>query len=72
MLNEEINLILVGDTWHELPYYQREKADFSVEHAPVNGFRISMVHCRCTDRDLQDLIAALECCSRFAPHPAEA
>ncbi len=75
MLNEEINLILVGDTWHELPYYQREKADIWIVPDPEAGYRLQVVYSRLSGADqrfVQDVLEAMRCCGRFAPHPAEA
>ncbi len=73
MLNEEINLILVGDTRHELPYYQRKKADIRIAPDPDLGYTF-LIRSRygLKPRELQDVKDALQYCSRRAPHPVEA
>lgn len=65
MLTEELNLILVGADWHELPYRHRHKADVRVTPDIDLGYLIHILALGVSVWELRDVQDALRCCHAY-------
>jgi hypothetical protein len=65
MLTEELNLIILGDDWHEVPYHHRHKADIRVKPDVDLGYTIHILQLGIPVWEWREIQDALRLCSRY-------